>query len=159
MNDSANALVSCRASHRTRKNVSDPIAGSIAFLRHRIEKDQSTVATLEALTVAEPAVAPFTNGAAKRTSRTGITAAIKPRVTETAIRRRRPPKTAQNGLSDEAIMATVERTGSRGLPISAIRTALGPELDTRALSYKLEVPGPTEWLSQGQRVRTLPLRK
>jgi hypothetical protein len=99
----------------------DPVAESIAFLKQRIEQDQTALSQLEALP------------AARSNGRSNGSRPPRPA--------RRPSKAANAEsatLDDEQIIAAIRTAGRKGIAASAIRAQLTAKTDGPTMSRRLK---------------------
>jgi hypothetical protein len=105
----------------------DPVAQSIAFLKRRIEQDQTALSQLEALPAARS---------------DGQTNGSRPARRARATRAARTPRKAANveadALDDAQIMAAIRTAGRKGIGASAIRSQLTAKTDGPTMSRRLK---------------------
>ena len=123
----------------------DPVAESIAFLKQRIEQDQTALSQLEALPAARSNGHP--NGS-------------RPPAPVRSTRPARTPRKAANGeaatLEDEQIIAAIRTAGRKGIAASAIRAQLAAKTDGPTMSRRLKALVDAGKLSKsGQRRATV----
>lgn len=105
----------------------DPVAELIAFLKRRIEQDQTALAQLEGLPAA-PSGGHSTGSRPPRRAR--------------STRRARTPRKAVNAeaatLDDEQIIAAIRTAGRKGIGALAIRAQLKAKTDGPTMSRRLK---------------------
>ncbi len=105
----------------------DPVTESIAFLKRRIEQDQTALSQLEALPAASSDG--HTNGSRP---------ARRARSTRRARTPRKPANTPAATLDDQQIIAAIRTAGRKGIAASAIRAQLTAKTDGPTMTRRLK---------------------
>jgi hypothetical protein len=105
----------------------DPVAESIAFLKHRINEDQTALSRLEALPAAR------SNGHS-----TGSRAPRPARSNRPARTPRKAASAESATLDDEQIIAAIRTAGRKGIAASTIRAQLTAKTDGPTMSRRLK---------------------